>query len=421
MADFFQNGVITSLQKLRERSIEELETELKKIARKRKIVLLLPALYSEFEGQAMPRIIEELKKVDYLYKIVLSLDRADKEQYAKAREHMSVLPVNVKIVWNDGPRMQDLYSELSSMNFDISYPGKGRSVWMSLGYILSEREVNTIALHDCDILNYERGMLARLVYPVVHFATDFEFSKGYYARVTDRLHGRVTRLFYTPLIRTLKRLLGFNPFLEYLDSFRYALSGEFALISSLARGVRISPTWGLEVSTLSEVYQRTHVNRICQVEILDTYEHKHQVLDKDKPNEGLVRMATDIAKALFRVLSQDGIIISQSFFRTLVSAYTRESRVAIEKYHALALFNGINYDRHSEVEASEAFLEALRVAMKEFVENPIGIPLLPAWVRVNAAIPDFADRISEAVEKDNFFRTNTVFKYIRFQLFLSFK
>ena len=203
----------------------------------------------------------------------------------------------------------------------MDHPGKGRSVWMTLGCILSERDVYAIALHDCDIVNYRREMLARLVYPVAHPALDFEFSKGYYARVTDRLYGRVTRLFYTPMIRTLRRILGFNPFLSYLDNFRYALSGEFAFISSLARGIRISPTWGLEVSLLSEVYQRASINRICQVELAETYEHKHQVLRKEKPNEGLLRMAGDIARALFRVLTQDGIVLSEAFFRTMLTAY----------------------------------------------------------------------------------------------------
>jgi len=199
---------------------------------------------------------------------------------------------------------------------------------------------------------------------------DFEFSKGYYARVTDRIYGRVTRLFYTPLIRTLKRILGYSPFLEFLDSFRYPLSGEFALISPLARGIRISPTWGLEVSLLSEVYQNTTVQRVCQVEIIETYEHKHQVLQKEKPEEGLIRMASDIAKALFRVLSQDGIVMSRSFFRTLCSAYVQESRVAVEKYHALALMNGLTYDRHEEIEAVEAFTGSLGRAVNEFVKTP---------------------------------------------------
>jgi glucosyl-3-phosphoglycerate synthase len=401
MADFSQNGVITTLQKLKDRPVKDLDRELKTISKKRKMVLILPALVTEFDGAAMPNIIKELMGVRYLHQIVLSLDRADENQFRKIKEIMSPLPTDVKIVWHDGPRIKVLLQELHDADFTLGQPGKGRSVWMSLGYILSDRDVYAIALHDCDIVNYKKEMLARLIYPVVHLATDFEFSKGYYARVTDRLYGRVTRLFYTPLIRTMKRILGYNAFIDYLSNFRYALSGEFAFISSLARGIRISPTWGLEVSMLSEVYQNTSVNRICQVEIIDTYEHKHQILEKNKPDKGLIRMATDIAKAMFRVLSQDGMIISQSFFRTLLTSYIQESRIAIEKYNALSLLNGLAYDRHAEIEAVEAFVESLKVAMKEFVEDPVGIPMLSAWVRVDAAIPDFSERLRDAVERDN--------------------
>jgi glucosyl-3-phosphoglycerate synthase len=401
MADFTQNGVITTLQKLRDRPIKELDRELKTISKKRKMVLLLPALVSEFNSTAIHRIIKELMDVNYLHKIVLSLDQADKNQFKKVKDITSRLPTEVKIVWNDGARIKALLKELQNADFTLGQPGKGRSVWMSLGYILSDRGVYAIALHDCDIVNYQREMLARLIYPVVHPATDFEFSKGYYARITDRLYGRVTRLFYTPLIRTMKRILGYNAFIDYLDNFRYALSGEFALLSSLARGICISPTWGLEVSMLSEVYHKASVNRICQVEIMDTYEHKHQILEKSKPDKGLIRMSTDIAKALFRVLTQDGMVISDSFFRTLLTSYTQESRRAIEKYHALSLLNGLAYDRHAEIEAVDAFVDSLKVAMDEFVRDPVGIPMLSAWMRVNAAIPDFIERLRKAVEEDN--------------------
>jgi glucosyl-3-phosphoglycerate synthase len=401
MADFYQNGVIATLQKLTERPVEGLERELKKISERRKMVLLLPALVKEFDGQAMPRIIEALKGVTYLHQIVLSLDRATERQFRQVKKIMSVLPTEVKVVWHDGPRMQALLQELMASDFQLDRPGKGRSVWMTLGYILSNREVYATALHDCDILNYKREMLARLIYPVVHPAVNFEFSKGYYARVTDKLYGRATRLFYAPLIQTLKRILGHNNFISYLDNFRYALSGEFAFVSSLARGIRISPTWGLEVSMLSDVYQLTSVNRICQVEIIETYDHKHQIVEKDKPNEGLIRMATDIASALFRVMSQDGLVMSEAFFRTMITAYIQESRMAIEKYSALALINGLTYDRHSEIEAVDAFVGSLKTAVDEFVNDPVGIPLLAAWVRIAAAIPDFSERLNEAVHLDN--------------------
>jgi len=401
MADFWQHGMITTLQKLKDRPVAAIEEELRIIARRRNMTLLLPALYSEFETPAISKIINELKKVNYLYQIVLSLDRADREQFQRVREIMAALPTATRVVWHDGPRMQKLYRVLRENDFTLDMPGKGRSVWMTMGYILSDRSVYAIALHDSDIVNYEREILARLLYPVAHPAISLEFSKGYYARVTDRLYGRVVRLFYTPLIRTLRRVLGFNPFLSYLDNFRYALSGEFALISSLARDLRISPTWGLEVSLLSEVYQRTSVNRICQVEVIESYEHKHQLLDKEKPDQGLIRMANEIAQTLFRVLSQDGVVMSEAFYRTLLTAYIQESRIAIEKYHALTLLNGIHYDRHSEIEAVEAFVGSLRTAIDEFISDPVGVPMLPAWVRVEAAVPDFLDRLQEAVEADN--------------------
>ncbi|OPY06182.1 MAG: Glucosyl-3-phosphoglycerate synthase [Syntrophus sp. PtaB.Bin001] len=401
MADFYQHGMIATLQRLRERPLGEIDEELAEITQKRHAVLILPALFSEFETPSMPVIIEELKQVRYLSKIVLSLDGADERQFQRAQQLMSAIPTEVNVIWHDGPRMQALYQELIDNDFDIQRKGKGRSVWMTLGYVLADEDVHAIALHDSDILNYKKDFLARLLYPVVHPAVDFEFSKGYYARVGDRLYGRATRLFYIPLIRTLKRILTYNRFLEYLGNFRYPLSGEFALISSLARSVRISPTWGLEVSLLSEVYQRASFNRICQVEITESYEHKHQPLDKTQPDTGLIRMATDIAAALFRILSQDGILMSQSFFRTLYTAYIEESRIAIEKYHALAMINGLIHDRHAEIEAAEAFVQSLQRATEEYTRNPVGIPMLPAWVRVKAAIHDFSDRLTEAVRLDN--------------------
>jgi glucosyl-3-phosphoglycerate synthase len=401
MADFYQHPMIATLQKLKERPIEQIEDELRLISLKRRMVLLLPALVTEFDTPAMPRIIDELTNVSYLNKIVLSLDRANWDQFEEVKKKMSVLPSEVKVVWHEGPRLQRLYDELRKNDFQLDIPGKGRSVWMTIGYILADRDVDAIALHDCDIVNYKREILARLFYPVVHPALDYEFSKGYYSRVTDRMHGRVTRLFYLPLISTLKGILGYNPFLEYLGSFRYALSGEFAMINTLARGIRISPTWGLEVSLLNEVYHRTSPYRICQVELIETYEHKHQSLEKDKPDTGLIRMATDIAEALMRVLSQDGLVLSEAFFKTLLTSYMEESRIAIEKFHALALLNGLHYDRHSEIDATEAFVDCLKKAAQNFSSDPVGIPMMSAWARIRAAIPDFQDRLNEAVEEDN--------------------
>jgi len=92
---------------------------------------------------------------------------------------------------------------------------------------------------------------------------DYEFCKGYYPRVTDRLYGRVTRLFISPIIRALKKIVGHMPFLVYLDSFRYPLAGEFSMKADLARINRIPADWGLEVGSLAEVFRNVSMKKIC--------------------------------------------------------------------------------------------------------------------------------------------------------------
>lgn len=404
MADFFQNGVITTLQNVSQRSLEEIEAELEKFSKRRNMVLLLPALYSEFETPAMKTIIEELKGVKYLYKIILGLDRATKEEYEKVKEIMSVLDVDVDILWNDGPEIQKLYSNISDVGFQsLDIKGKGRNVWTMIGYALSDPNAYAFALHDCDIVNYTREIPAKLFYPIVHPALDYEFNKGYYSRVTDKLHGRATRLFYSPLIKALQLTFGQSKYLEYMDSFRYSLSGEFAFIRTLARGIRISPTWGLEVSTLSEVYDNTSVRRICQTEIMQSYEHKHQELKgKDKQSEfdgGIAKMAIDIAQTIFRIMSQQGTVFTRASLKTLEATFFQESRKAIGKFDALSKLNGIKYDRKKEIEVVENFERALNKACEGFLEDPLGVPSLSAWISVRSVLPEISEEMIKSLKE----------------------
>ena len=401
MADFFQNGVITTLQKLGTRSLEEIEHDLERMAERRKMILLLPALYSEFETPAMHTIIEELKQVKYLHRIILGLDRATREQFLEVKKLMSVLPCEVDILWNDGPHIQGLYKELTDEGFPcLDEPGKGRNVWTMIGYGLTGEENYAFALHDCDIVNYSREIVARLFYPIVHPALDYEFNKGYYSRVTGKLHGRATRLFYTPLIHALEKVKGTSRYLAYMDSFRYALSGEFAFIRSLGRGIAISPTWGLEVSTLSEVYKSTSNRRICQTEIMETYEHKHQELGNKNEDGGIYKMAGDIAKALFRVMAQEGVVFSEPDFKTLMATYFQESRFEISKFVALSKLNGLEYNREKEIKAVEAFQDAIETAAREFFENPLGVPSMSPWITVRSVLPDCSEKFEQAVALD---------------------
>ncbi|MBM3284612.1 MAG: glycosyl transferase, partial [Candidatus Aminicenantes bacterium] len=372
--------------------------DLLEFSRRRPITLVLPSLYREFSSGALPAILEELRKVRYLDEVVLCLDRANQAQYGRVKKAFSSV-ANLTVLWNDGPRMKKVYGLLEANDLFPGREGKGRAVWISFGYVLARNRSRVIALHDCDIVNYDRLLLGRLCYPVANPHSEYEFCKGYYSRVTDRMHGRVTRLFFTPFIRSLQKMLGHQPFLAYMDSFRYALSGEMALRRDLAMAMRIPGDWGLEVGTLAEVYRNMSLNRICQVDIADSYEHKHQELIPGDAEKGLLKMSVDIAKSIFRTLAGEGIQFSEGFFKTLSNIYLKIAQETIVRYQNDAEINGLAFDRHSEAVAVESFTEAIRIAGQAFWQNPFETSLIPSWHRVTAALPEFFDILLEAVER----------------------
>jgi glucosyl-3-phosphoglycerate synthase len=401
MSDFFQSGVITTLHKLGESSLERLEQQLVGFSQSRPMALVLPALYSEFEGQAMPKIIEELAKVKYLREIVLVLDKASEKEFARVKEFMSPISTDVKIIHNDGKRISEIYDTFARNKLNVGQRGKGRSAWLAYGYVIAHNQSTVIALHDCDIIAYSRELLARLCYPIANPNHDYVFCKGFYSRVTDRMHGRVTRLLITPLVRSLQILHGEHPFLKFLDSFRYPLSGEFCMITDLARVNRIPWDWGLEIGTLSEVYRNYAQRRICQVDIAATYEHKHQELSSEDPEQGLMKMTIDICKSLFRTLASEGVTFSDGFLKSLSVAYLRQAEDMITKYEADAAINGLIFDLHEEAKAVDAFTRAIALAAKVYMENPQATPLIPNWNRVTSAIPGILDMLRKAVDEDN--------------------
>jgi glucosyl-3-phosphoglycerate synthase len=401
MSDFFQTGVVATLHRLGEHKVEILEQQLERFAQQQPIALVLPALYAEFEKPAMELILQQLSPVRYVRQFVVSMARTTPAQFRDAQQRLAALPGEVRIVWNDGPRVQELYHTLEENGLRIGPDGKGRSCWMAYGYVLASHQADVIALHDCDIINYNREMLARLCYPVANPNINFEFCKAYYARVSDRMHGRVTRLFLTPLVRALESLAGYLPFLRYMDSFRYPLAGEFAMQADLARVNRIPSDWGLEIGVLAEIYRNCSKKRVCQVDITDNYEHKHQELSPSDPSKGLMKMAMDIAKALFRILSAEGVSFDTGKMQTLLTRYVRTAEDTITRYHADAMINGLIFDRHEEETAVETFAQALKLATEEFFADPLGTPPIPNWARVSSALPGFLGALREAVEADN--------------------
>lgn len=401
MSDFHQNGVVTVLHRLGAPNLSQLEKELERHAANAPIALVLPSLYSELENPALKNIVQVLKDIRYVNEIVVSLDRASALEFRLAKQFFSILPQRVRIVWNDGTGIQDILKLLSSSEIDTGLQGKGRGCWMAFGYVLARGQSSVIALHDCDILSYNREYLARLCYPIVHPNLGYEFCKGYYSRVTNRLHGRVTRLYLTPLIRSLQQTFGNHSLLTFLDSFRYPLAGEFAMVRDLAWINRIPGDWGLEVGVLSEVYRNCALRRICQADIADAYEHKHQNLSPDNADQGLLKMCVDITKSLFRNLAGEGMVLSEAGLKTLRAAYLQAAQDAINRYQNDAAINSLQFDRHEERSAVEVFLKGMKLATETFIEDPLGVPMISNWSRVTGAIPDIFERITTAVERDH--------------------
>jgi glucosyl-3-phosphoglycerate synthase len=186
-----------------------------------------------------------------------------------------------------------------------------------------------------------------------------------------------------------------SEFVRFLAGFRYPLAGEFSLTRNLARSNRIPSDWGLEVGTLAEVYRNTSLKRVCQTDLCRLYEHKHQVLSLEEKNTGLMRMAIDILTTVYRTLASQGVVMSESMFITLRSSYLRLAQNCIRQYAADALVNDLQYDRHGEETAIDAFADCITTAASLFREDPNGAEAIPNWTRVRAAFPGFTDRLRE--------------------------
>lgn len=401
MADFHQNGNIATLHNLRTRILDDLTYELTAFSETRKITLVLPCLYSELEGPALSGIIDELSEVPYLHRIVIGLDQADEAQFRHAIEFFARLPQQHIVLWNDSPRMKALGQRLDDMGLAPQEPGKGKNVWTCMGYLIACADTSVMALHDCDILTYDRELLARLVYPVVHPAFRYQMAKGYYPRIDGKqLNGRVTRLLVSPLLIALKKVVGDRDYLDYLRSFRYPLSGEFAMRTPSLPDLRIPSDWGLEIGVLSEAWRNLAPQSVCQVEISDAYDHKHQDLSPEDASRGLSRMSTDICKAIFRKLAADGTVFTPNVFRSLKSTYYRVALDLLESYYNDAKMNGLALDRHKEEKSVELFAENIIRAGQVFLENPHETPFIATWNRVNAADPDFLENLKKAAAED---------------------
>lgn len=370
-------------------------------AAERPVSVIMPMLYSEIKNDALGNIVKQLNKCTYLKEVIVPLAAKNKEEFNHVKRFFKNLTIPKLVMWCNGPRIENLLTQLNSEGLNLTrYRGKGRDVWLALG--IANLRSYAVALHDADIQGYTEVLPTKLLYPILEPELDFKFNKGYYARVNINrtiMYGRVFRLFLHPLLKSLVDLLeNESDFIRFLRSFRYPISGEFALTSDLARDLDIPGGWGIEVGVMAEIYRNVAVKRICQTD-LGFYEHKHQVIGDS--HRGLVKMSGEIFKTLLRVLiEEDNIQISRSFLLSLRVLYQRNAQDCIRKYHADAHINGIEYDRHLEETMAEKFSQEIMGAGNKYMLRPVGTRI-PDWLRTISARKKIREELLNIVMEEN--------------------
>lgn len=367
----------------------------------RPVSVIMPMLYKEIKSEALFNILKGLNKCKYLKEVVIPLSAKNEKEFVHVKRFFSKLDIPHLIMWCDGPKVERLLNELKSEGLNLlKYYGKGRDVWLAMG--IASIKSYGFALHDADVLNYDEMIPTKLLYPIVETELDFKFNKGYYARVSREkriMYGRVFRLFLHPLLRAFIDNFGYETeFVRFLRSFRYPISGEFALTSDLARDVDLPGDWGLEIGIMSEMYRNVARKNICQTD-LGFYDHKHQTIGTS--DKGLMKMTGDILKTLIRVLIEENHIeISREKLISLRVLYVRHARDSIRKYHADSHFNNLKYDRHFEESMVEKFSQQIINAGTSYMRKPVGTRI-PDWLRTLSARKKIREQMLEVVVADN--------------------
>ncbi len=371
-------------------------------AEDRPVSVILPMLYKEIKNDALKNIITGLNKCKYLNNVVIPLAAKNQQEFDHVKLFFKKLEIPKLIMWCNGPKVEKLLTELRNDGIDLlKYHGKGRDVWLAMG--IASIDSYGIALHDADVLHYNEMIPTKLLYPILEPELDFKFNKGYYARIDFEkqiMYGRVFRLFLHPLLRAFVDNIGHETaFIRFLRSFRYPISGEFALTSDLARDIDLPGDWGLEIGIMSEIYKNVALKRICQTD-LGFYDHKHQKIG-DSHEKGLTKMTGDLLKTLLRVLiEEDHIEISKETLISIRVLYVQHARELIRKYHADAHFNNLKYDRHLEETIIEKFSQQIMNAGASYLRKPVGTRI-PDWLRTISARRKIQEQLLDVVLSEN--------------------
>jgi glucosyl-3-phosphoglycerate synthase len=336
------------------------------------VVLVLPCHYAEIGTAALQGIVGKLAEAKFLSQVVISMNGIPDASTREVKRFWAQLKQPHVVLSNDSPVLSQ---QLKDQGLQLN-PGKGLNLWLAFGWLAAHQTSAAVLVHDCDIANYNLDLLLALALPVAGLG--YSFCKGYYSRVREELFGRVTRLFVLPLVRSLVRVLGHMPLLDFIDSFRYPLSGEYSMSFDTAMNLPIESGWGLEIGSLCELHRNLDPTAICQVDLAMMYDHKHRNLDPAQPGKGLLGTASEIAGSLLTHLEREGSLLDTKTLESVVQTYQAVSNDFVRRYHHVANLNVIPFDLSRETGAAKAFAETLSDVCLDFLQGHKARSL-PPW------------------------------------------
>jgi glucosyl-3-phosphoglycerate synthase len=171
------------------------------------------------------------------------------------------------------------------------------------------------------------------------------------------------------------------PLLDFIDSFRYPLSGEYSMSFDTAMDLPIEGGWALEIGSLCELHRGIDPKAICQVDLAMLYDHKHQNLDPGQRGKGLLGMASDIASSLLTHLEREGSLIDAKTLESVLRTYQSASNDFVRRYQHVAQLNSLPFDLSRESLTAKAFSETLSDASLDFLQGRKARSL-PPWRRM---------------------------------------
>jgi len=239
------------------------------------ISLALPALNEETTVANVIRILRRslMERVPLLDEIVL----IDSRSTDRTRDIAARLGVPVYI-------HQDLLPGLGERD------GKGEALWKSL--LVTRGDI--LAWVDTDIVNMDPRFVYGILGPLLQDPR-VQLVKGFYrrplkvgGRVQAGAGGRVTELTARPLL---------NLFYPELSGIIQPLSGEYAGRRSMLELVPFFSGYAVETGLLIDVFERSGLEAIAQVDLLERVHH-------NQPLEALSKMSFAIIQAVIRKLER---------------------------------------------------------------------------------------------------------------------